>query len=50
MRRDGVVDDGLDSLVGEVLLQGIAPGVADDEEMPDRAGPSGYYGKTEVRG
>ncbi len=32
---DGVVDDGLDPVFGEVLLQGVAPRMADDKKVPD---------------
>jgi hypothetical protein len=35
VRRDGIVDERLYIVVAEILTQVIAPGVPDDEKMPD---------------
>jgi hypothetical protein len=49
MRRNRVVDDGLDTMVCEMLLQGLAFGVADDKQMPDGIGPRGSCGDNKLR-
>jgi len=35
MGRDGIVDEGLNAMVGQVFLQMVSPGVSDDKEVPD---------------
>ena len=37
--RDGIVDEGQDAVVGKVFLESVAPGMADDEEVPNGGCP-----------
>ena len=46
MRRDRIVDDGLDTRARKVLLQGVSFAMSNDEQVPDRVSPFGNKRQT----
>src|SRR5437763_16981913 len=48
MRRDRIMNQSANSLLCQLLLNGIAARMFDDIEMPDGLSPRGYEGKSQI--